>query len=282
MKCETTKYLTDNTPPTVNNYLYYLKYDKGASQNTIEAYRGDLCLFFKYMKRLKTDILRKMDIEKIDASDIDNEFISSIKLYDVYGFINYITIIRHNGFRARARKISAIKSFYKYFCSLYGSICENPAQGLETPRISNKKTEYLTLDESSEVLNSIDGLYRERDYSIIMLFLNYGLSVSELIGLNIDNLKENMLAVTGAEEKICLNDACLKVLQDYLVKRLSDNSEALFLSERKNRISKRTVQYIIKKYLEKANIDSSKKARHTEAALINKYGSISATEKVLK
>lgn len=272
----------DNLPPLVIDFLNYLTSVKGKSINTIDGYRIDLSMFLKFIKLHRAGFDDE-ELENINIYDIDSEFLSTIGLADIYAFINYITIARHNGPNARARKTAAIRSFYNYLCNKAKLIKYNPANELETPKISKTQPVYLTLDECKDLLNSVDGMYKERDYAIITIFLNCGLRLSELVNIDITDIKGDSMVVTGKGNKqrvVYLNKACINALESYISERsdYKTESRALFLSERKNRISKRTVQYIVKKYLEKAKLVDGKysvhKLRHTAATLMYKYGNV--------
>ena len=271
----------EELPDLLNQFLGYLLTVRAKSINTIDGYKIDLRLFLKYVKKSKKHI--SGNIEEINISDIDENFISSIRLGDLYSFINYVTLDRNNNAYARARKTAAIKSFFNYLETKVKVIRDNPARELETPKISKRQPVYLTLDQSRELLSSIDGRNRERDYAIIVLFLNCGLRLSELVSINISKIKDDILSVIGKgnkERTIYLNDAALDAVNTYLKVRSGDASDkdALFLSERKKRIDKRTVEKLVKKYIKKAGITGNKytphKLRHTAATLMYKYGNV--------
>ncbi|TDT61535.1 tyrosine recombinase XerC [Fonticella tunisiensis] len=272
----------ENLPSILNEFLGYLCTVKGKSINTISGYKVDLRLFLKYVKRLKYKM--DDDVEKIDISDIDENFIRTISLGDLYSFINYITLKRDNGSYTRARKTAAIKAFFNYLETKAKLIKDNPARELEAPKISKRHPVYLTLDQSKKLLNAINGRNKERDYAIITLFLNCGLRLSELVGINISRIKGDTLTVIGKgnkERTVYLNSACIKAINLYLPVRAAGkiiDSDALFLSERGYRINKRTVEMLVKKYIISAELYDDKytphKLRHTAATLMYKYGNV--------
>lgn len=275
--------LYDNELPSLlNEFLGYLLTVKGKSLNTITGYKVDLRLFLKFSKKLKKKL--KNDVEEVDISDIDEEFIRTIRLGDLYSFINYITLKRDNGTYARARKTAAIKSFFIYLETKVKVISENPARELESPKMNKRHPVYLTLDQSKKLLGNIDGRNKERDYAIIVLFLNCGLRLSELVGIDINRIKGDTLTVIGKgnkERTVYLNAACLRAINEYLKVRPKDdviNKEALFLSERRTRINKRTIELLVKKYINNAGLYEEKytphKLRHTAATLMYKYGNV--------
>lgn len=270
-------------PPRFIEYLNYMLTVKNMSIGTTVNYKCELRMFFRFIKKLKTRSKEK--IEFIDISDIDDDFIRSITLSDMYAFISFITIERKNGAQARARKIAAIKSFFKYMESKAKVITQNPARELESPKIEKRNPVYLTLEESKQLLNNISGKHKERNYCIVVMFLNCGLRLSELIGININNIKEDTLTVIGKgnkERTIYLNDLCMEAISNYLDVRIEpineEDKNALFVSGKRKRISKKAVQELLSKYFKAANLTGKKytahKLRHTAATLLYKHGGV--------
>lgn len=273
-------------PRSVIDFLNYIGTIKGKSKNTIQAYAYDLEVFFKFIKNRKNNTLSDLDydMENILINDIDDDFIKTINLVDLYAFLSYVSNYRDNKSYARARKVACLRSYFKYLHTKVKTIDQNPAEELETPKINSRHPIHLTLDESKKLLASIEGENMSRDFAIITLFLNCGLRLSELTGIDIDKISEDTLTVIGKgnkERTVYLNKACINALDSYRKDRQTDgviDKSALFLSERKKRISKRTVQHIVKKYIENAGLDSNKfsthKLRHTAATLMYKYGNV--------
>lgn len=273
----------DKLPELLNEYLGYLLTVKGKSYNTIAGYKVDLRMFLKYVKKNRLKLTD--DLEEINILDVDQDFIAKIRLSDLYSFINFITLSRDNSSYARARKTAAIKSFYDYLEKKVKVIKENPARELETPKINKRHPVYLTLEQSKQLLSSINGRNKERDYAIIMLFLNCGMRLSELVGINISKIKGDTLTVIGKGDKertVYLNSAALHAIEGYMQVRPKEDEivdkDALFLSERKRRIDKRTVEMLVKKYTRNAGLYDEKytphKLRHTAATLMYKYGHV--------
>jgi integrase/recombinase XerD len=272
----------ENLPPLLNEFLGYLCTVKGKSFNTIAGYKVDLRLFLKFLKKHKTK--SNIPIEEIDISDIDEDFFKNIRLGDLYSFINYITLKRNNGNYARARKTASIKSFFNYLETKAKVIRENPAKELESPKISKRHPVYLTLEQSKQLLRNIEGRNKERDYAIITLFLNCGLRLSELVSIDINNIKGDTLTVIGKgnkERTVYLNAACIRAINSYLAVRPNEgvvDKSALFLSERKRRIDKTTIEKLVKKYINNAGLYDNKytphKLRHTAATLMYKHGNV--------
>lgn len=276
-------------PPLLVEYLLYNQTVKNRSSLTVDEYCRDLCLFLQYMLILKNKLNEDtVDITEINIKNIDIDFIKSITLNDAYMFIAYCRNKRSNNAKTRSRKISAIRGFFKYITNKKGLLTANPMEELETPKTKKSLPKYLTLDQSIDLLNAVDGDNKERDYLILTLFLNCGLRLSELCGLNLGDIRsDNTLKVTGKGNKeriVYLNDACKTAINNYLKVRPVDgvkDKNALFISRQKNRISKKTVQWIVYKYLEKIGIKGNEangfsvhKLRHTAATLMYQYGHV--------
>ncbi|MGL4731932.1 MAG: tyrosine recombinase XerC [Clostridium sp.] len=271
------------------DFINYLETIKGKSPNTIIGYKGDLILFFRFIKIYKgIPIDDNLEFSQIPINDIDVDIIKSIKLTDLYAFISFLERQRDNGTYARARKVATLKSFFKFLTGKAKIIIDNPTLELESPKISKRHPIYLTLDESIELLSSLDRSDKNfyRDYAILTLFLNCGMRLSELCSIEIDNIKDDTLSIIGKgnkERTVYLNDACLKAIDKYLGSRddsnvLDDDKKFLFLSSRNKVINKRTVELLVKKHIKKANIRDGKftphKLRHTAATLMYKHGNV--------
>jgi len=223
--------------------------------------------------------------EEIEIKDLTLEDVSSVSLNDAYMFLVYCKDSRDNNERTRARKATTLRMFYKYLTVQKRLLNENPLQELDSPKIKKTLPKYLTLDESLNLLNSVDGKFKERDYCIITLFLNCGMRLSELVSLNLSDIRSNnTIVVTGKgnkERTIYLNNACIDAINAYLPFRPVDgvkDKDALFISRQKSRISPKTVQFIVKNTLEKAGLKdrdlSTHKLRHTAATLMYQHGNV--------
>ena len=277
-------------PDFVNSFLDYTITILNKSPNTVKEYNYDIANFLKYIKK-QFKLTDEADLKEIKISDMDISTLKKITLQDIHGYISYMAIDLKSSPATRARKISAIRVFFKYLTSKAKLIDVNPAQDLETPKLGKRMPRYLSLEESKKLLNvSQDDTDRNsvRDHAIITLFLNCGMRLSELVGINISNIdfSESRMTVIGKgnkERTIYLNKACMNALTDYLSIRphdkvKNDSRDALFLSERKERISNRTVQNIVKNELARAGLDTTKysvhKLRHTAATLMYQYGDV--------
>lgn len=276
-------------PERLTEFLNYLSVIKGKSNNTIDGYKVDLTMFFRFIKLYRGLCPRNIEFEDIPINDIEDKLISNIKLTDLYAFLAFAENQRNNGTYARARKVAALKSFFKYLYARAKILTENPTADLESPKISKRNPVYLTLDESKNLLSSIDETYKhqKRDFCIITLFLNCGMRLSELCSIDISKIKEDTLTIIGKgnkERTVYLNKSCLRAISEYIkgerndMEILSEHSDALFISERKSRINKRTVEKIVKKYIGEAGLDKDKytphKLRHTAATLMYKHGNV--------
>ncbi len=272
-------------PQSVIEFLNYLSVVKSKSELTVLEYASDLRLFFRYMLVYRGLVDKETEFDKIEISFIDLDFIKTIKISDAYAFLSYCRNERGNDNAAISRKVSTLRAFFKYLCVKMKQIPENPMEELESPKLKKSLPKYLTLDESVLLLESIGGRDKERDYAIITLFLNCGLRLSELCSLNYTDIKsDGTLTVTGKgnkERTIYLNEMCIDAVKDYMKVRPVDgvkDKNALFLSGRKNRISPKTVQHLVEKYIEKSGLGdrgfSTHKLRHTAATLMYQKGGV--------
>ena len=273
-------------PDTMVEFLNYMDAIKNRSKNTVSEYATDLRTFFRYIKCLRgmTDVDPSDDEEfqKISIKDCDDEFVKKITITDAYSFLSFCKDTRGNSARTRARKVSTLRDFFKFCKSQKGIIKEDPMQNLDSPKLRQSLPKYLTLEEATDLLrSSFDGPHKERDFAIITLFLNCGMRLSELVGLNYTDIRDdNTIKVTGKgnkERTVYLNDACLAAINNYMRVRPVDgvvDKDALFLSNRKQRISPKTVQHIVYTALDKAGLEgySTHKLRHTAATLMYQYG----------
>jgi len=269
--------------PLIKEFLTYTESIKGKSKKTVEEYFLDLRTFFRFLKQNYGLVPSSAVFEEIDISDIDIDFIKRISLEDAYSFLVYCKNERDNNEKTRARKTSSLKSFFKYITNKKGLLHINPLQELDSPKAKKSLPKYLTLEQSMNLLNAVEGKNSERDYAILTLFLNCGLRLSEVCSLNLGDIRsDNTMRVTGKGNKeriVYLNDACLDAIKKYLIVRKVDgvkDRDALFLSSRLSRISNKTIQYIVYTYLEKAGLGnmgySVHKLRHTAATLMYQHG----------
>ena len=276
----------DDIPILVNEFLEYLSGIKNRSQNTIKEYHYDLRHAFRWLKSYK-DKLDLKEFETLDITDLDIDFFKSLTTENLTSYIAFLYREFENKPATRARKVASIKSFLNYAANVRKKLDVNPAIGFETPQLEKRIPKYLTLEEATALLHSVkfnEQKFGERDFCILTIFLNCGLRLSELINIDFKNIKEDRLTIIGKgnkERMVHLNKACLSSIDRYVAVRQKDNvkdREALFLSERGERISRRMVEYIVKKYVKLAGLDERKfsphKLRHTAATLMHKYGHV--------
>lgn len=292
-----------DSPKILLEFLSYHETVKAHSQKTVDEYYLDLRNFFRYMKQLRDPSLADRPMDEIDIRDIGIEFIGSITLTDVYSYLAYLSRDRLNrpnsersdkGLSAstRARKVATLRSFFNYLCNKVHLLPDNPIKDIDSPKIKKTLPRYLTLDESIRLLEGVDGPNRERDLCILTLFLNCGLRISELIGLNRSDIQDDALRILGKGNKVrivYLNQACKDTLDRYLQVRPvvgGKDQDALFVSRNRQRISRATVHNLVKKHLSDAGLDSTKysahKLRHTAATLMLQNGvDVKAVQEVL-
>lgn len=224
---------------------------------------------------------------KIDISGVDIELVRSVTVSDLYGFMVYCKEELRNNTATRARKTSTLRLFFKYMSVQTHRLESNPADLLEAPKIKQSLPKYLSLEDSLELLNSVDGENERRDYCILTIFLNCGLRLSELCGLNLSDISsDGTMTVTGKgnkERMVYLNDSCKTAIKRYLEVRpheglTAESKNALFISRNRKRISPRTVEHIVTSYIKKAGLDgkglSTHKLRHTAATLMYQHGHV--------
>ncbi len=280
-------------PDILIEYSQYIRVIKNRSPRTVEQYQNDLVLFLCYLKAKEDGLsLLPDNYTDVDISKIDGDFMSRVKSESIYAFLTYVADQRGNHAGARARKLTAIKSFFKYLTVTTRTLKNNPAKDIDAPSVRPALPKFLSLDESLELLKAVksdkSSKTTERDYAILTLFLNCGMRLSELVAINMTDFDSEMTSVRvlgkGSKERlIYLNDACREAIKAYLPIRAQDDQikerNALFISTRQhNRISKKTVQWLVKKYLNNAGLQnkhySTHKLRHTAATLMYRTGKV--------
>ncbi len=297
-----TNYRTE-APEILRDFLAYHETIKAHSPRTVDEYYLDLRNFFRYLKRVRDPSLQDKKLDEISIQDVDLDFVKKVTLTDIYDYMTYLSRdrVRNSNSRdaeyglnaaSRARKIATIRSFYHYLTNKVHLIDQNPVKDIDSPKLKKSLPKYLTLDESVQLLESVDGKNQERDYCILTLFLNCGLRISELVGLNLNDIQDDALRILGKGNKVrivYLNEACKQALEQYLAVRrpiTGRDKNALFLSTRNERISRSGVHALVKKHLAEAGLDatqySSHKLRHTAATLMLQNGvDVKAVQEVL-
>lgn len=281
-------------PEALKGYFRYINTVRNLSKLTIDEYYLDLRTFLRFLKVQRNLVSKDLDFDEIPIGDCGMELIKTVRYSDLLDFLIFLGEDRPkfhksqktdygDAPRTRARKIAALRSYFKYLYAHEHLLDENPAANLESPKAKNDLPKYLNVEESLALLSAVDGKYKERDYCILTLFLNCGLRVSELVGLNLDDVFDNMLRVRGKGNKeriIYLNNAARESIEQYLPHRIvPDNiasADALFISRQSNRMNVQTIKALVKKYLDHAGLAykgaSTHKLRHTAATLMYQNG----------
>lgn len=273
-----------DAPEPLASFLIYIDSIQGKSQKTADEYFYDLRTFYRYLKYHFGLAPKDCAFDEISIDDVDIALLRRVDLNLIYEYINYLNRTRHNAASARARKIASLKAFFKYVCNKAKLLDENPTAELESVKIKKQLPKHFTLEDSIALLNAVSDRNAARDYCILTLFLNCGLRLAELVSINITDINGDELVVIGKggkERTIYLNEACKTALAVYMEVRrcqtpAASDKNALFLSERNQRISRRTVQYTVEKYVKKLGLDPHKytthKLRHTAATLMHQAG----------
>ncbi len=280
-------------PQLLKDYASYTAAIKGNSEKTVCEYLLDLRTFFRFsIMRDRDESFDKESFEKISISSIDINYLRTITTQRIIDYLMFAGLERKNSTTTRMRKLSALKSFFHYSYVRRHYIDSNPTADVDAPKKSKTLPKYLTLEESVKLLYTIK-IDKEsktvlRDYAIVTLFLNTGMRLSELVGLNLESFDHELSQVKvlgkGNKERIIyLNEAARAAAVDYLKARLdprfiSTSDKAFFLSGRQTRISAKTVQWMVYRYLDKAGLGakglSVHKLRHTAATLMYQSGKV--------
>jgi integrase/recombinase XerD len=275
----------NDMPDIVIEFLNYMLTIKNISKKTVSEYYYDLRTFMRYIKVTKYSA-DENKFRELPVNDITLDDFKNIDLTDLYSFMAYTSRELNNSAITRSRKVACLRSFYKYLQTKVKLIDYNPAAELDSPKIVRRLPKYLDLEESVNLLQSVNGKKNvARDYAILVLFMNCGLRLSELVGINVNSIRGDTLTVIGKgnkERTVYLNKACQEAIAAYMAERsklkVIKDPKALFLSERKVRISPKTIQYLVKKYIQASGLDPDKysphKLRHTAATLMYKHGNV--------
>jgi len=291
-----------NLPTPLSDFFRYIANVKGASPKTSDEYFYDLRTFYRFLCIQFELCEPDTQIDLIPIERVNLETLQKVDINIIYEYIAHLNHDRSNTAVSRARKIASIRSFFKFVCNRLKLLDENPAADIETPKIEKSLPKHLTIDDSLDLLSAIKqdnpkspNANKTRDYCIITLFLNCGLRLAELISINISDIRGDTLTVLGKggkERVVYLNDACLHAIGAHLDVRLkisnveAAHKNALFLSNRNLRISRRNVQNMVEKYIKKTGLDprryTTHKLRHTAATLMYQNGvDIRALQEIL-
>ena len=273
-------------PPIILEFLLYLETIRNLSSRTVEAYWIDLRTFFRYLYMARGIVDKDSEFGEISIEDLAIDFIKTITQLEIYEYLHFTMSSRDNNASTRSRKISALRSYFKYLTIKAHKLEDNPVKDLEVPALKKSLPRYLSLDESVSLLNAVDGDFATRDYCILTLFLNCGMRLSELCGININDIHEETITITGKGNKprqVYLNTACKKAIARYFRDRnkrtyAHKDRQALFLSRTGSRLTPRRVEQIVNGYIQKAGLEGQgytvHKLRHTAATLMYRYGDV--------
>ncbi len=258
----------------VENFLNYLEVIKSYSKHTILEYKLDINMLFKYIYNERYNEYPE------DLSFADINFIKTITLEDFYSFISYCKSIRQCSVSTCNRKIISIRQFWKYLFEKSKLLSENISCELECPRIPRRLPVFLQLEDCIRLLIASEEC--PRAYCIITIFLNCGLRLSELSNLNLSDINNDYTTVVGKgnrERKIYLTPAVRNAISKWIIARTKYkfSNDALFISNRGTRLSNRSIELCVKKYIKKANLDEKitpHKLRHTAATLLYTHGKV--------
>lgn len=268
-------------PQPVREFLVYHDTIKGQSSATVDSYYLDLRTFTRYLMIERGLVPRDTPFEEIRVQDVNLDLYASVSLSDIYDFLAFLSRDRELNAASRARMITTLKGFYNYLTVKTKQITNNPVLNLDSPKLPKSLPSYLTLEESQKLLQAVDGRNKTRDYCILCLFLNCGLRISEMVGLNLADIRKDHLLIHGKGNKeriVYLNNACADALENWLEERkyIQSSDTAVFLSARRKRISVDSVQLMVRNTLLRAGLDASRisphKLRHTAATLMLQNG----------
>lgn len=281
--------------PALRDFASYKKAIAGCSPKTVNEYMLDLRTFFRFIIADRTGIEYGSDeYEQIKLNCVDINFLRSIETSEIYNFLFFCDSVLENAANARARKLSAIKGLYKYYTKTKMAIEHNPAEIVESPKKSKSLPKHMSLEEAHIFIETVRSdskqteFNRIRNYCMVTLFLNCGMRLSELVGINLNDIDRFLRSVRilgkGSKERIVyFNEACRAALEEYIPlreqqKTQEENENALFLSRLGKRIDNRRVQKIVEQYLELSGLGnrglSVHKLRHTAATLMYSKGGV--------
>ena len=277
-------------PRFLQDYANYLTGIEAKSEKTVCEYLLDLRTFFRYV--IMIDLPHNIALDEISIDHLTLDDIKEINTQTIINFLAFARTDLENNNTTRNRKLSSLKSFYKHFCTKKHILDKNPTEAIDSIKKGRTLSKYLSVEEAIALLEAVnadeESKTRQRDYSIISIFLNTGMRLSELCGLNLESFDREISYVKvigkGNKERIIyLNTAAKDAVISYLKVRLDPryihtSEHAFFLSARQTRISPKTVQWMVGKYLDLAGLGSKgysvHKLRHTAATLMYQSGKV--------
>ncbi|MEA4911451.1 MAG: tyrosine-type recombinase/integrase [Oscillospiraceae bacterium] len=273
-------------PPVLSQFLFYLETIRNVSPRTVNGYYIDLRLFFRYLMLSRGHCDRATPIDEVRIDGVTIKDIRAVTTMEVYEYLHFVMDERENNPNTRARKVSSLRSYFKYLTIKTHQLEVDPVKDIEVPSLRKSLPKFLSLEESLALLDSVDGEFEARDYCILTLFLNCGMRLSELVGINLSDIREDTIRIVGKGNKeriVYLNDACRAALKNCITARnarsyKNKDENALLLSRTGSRLTGRRVEQIVDEYLEKAGLAgrgySAHKLRHTAATLMYRHGNV--------
>ena len=271
-------------PEVLTEFLFYMETIRNRSKKTIDGYYVDLRTFFRFLLLDRGLAPADKEFSEIQIGSVNLDLVRIVTSMDIYNYLHFVTRELDNRSATRARKISALRSFFNYLTAKTGALADNPMKNIDVPSLRKSMPKYLALDEAQELLAAPEGPHSTRDYCILTLFLNCGMRLSELVGINESDIKEDSVRLLGKGNKeriVHLNPACRAALDAYLLEKnqtayTHKDPKALFLSRTGSRITNRRVEQIVEENLKRSGLSgkgySPHKLRHTAATLMYQYG----------
>lgn len=279
----------EDAAPDIVEYVRYLEVIAGKSPNTAFSYYCDLRGFSRFMKRRRGLVPEDAELKDIDPKGLDTAFWGSVTKEDIYEYLYFLNRECGNKKSSTARRLASLHGFYDYLVNQVNKLTEDPTAAIKPPKQDKVLPKYLTAEQSMELLESTQTQsdFPERDYCMVVLFLNCGMRLSELVGMDLGDidLEQRQIRLFGKghkERMVYLNDACVDALQRYLSKRntlegLQPKEKAVFVTRRrKERISNRRVEQLVTGAMKAAGLKgfSTHKLRHTAATLMYQTGNV--------
>ncbi|MEG1016532.1 MAG: tyrosine recombinase XerC [Oscillospiraceae bacterium] len=271
-------------PPVLSQFLFYLETIRNMSPRTIDGYYIDLRGFMRFLKLHRNCVARDVEFSEIEIDDITPDFLEKVDTMEIYEYLHFVMKERANNPNTRARKVASLRTFYRYLTTKANLLKNDPVKNIEVPSIKKSLPKFLSLEESLELLSSVEGEFALRDYCILTLFLNCGMRLSELVGIDVHDIRDDVVKITGKGNKerlVFLNSACKSAIDAYIKDRSTHHftkvdENALFLSRTGSRLGARRVEQIVDDCLQRAGLAgrgySAHKLRHTAATLMYRHG----------
>lgn len=246
-------------------FTYYL--NLGKSERTAKEYKKEIGLYVDYLRNIYPGLTPE-------------ELILLTDKHDAYAYITHC-MEKGNSAATRARKISALRQFYRFLVSR-DITDSNPFYHVDRPKVPKTLPVFLSLDDTKKLITSSrsnkDLFYRRRNACIVILFINTGMRLAELSSLDINDIYDDAIIIQGKGDKeryVYLNKACQRAIRLWVGKRGHD-SGSLFVSKGGQPLQPASIAGVVKAELHKVGLGhlSTHKLRHTCATLLYRYGQV--------